>query len=549
MSDRDVIDLAASSSDDEASSEYSVELLSPMPTRPSRTGACRQSQNQKRAAAIASGEVVVNVSSSPSLSPAKMTAKTKMEKNQESRNRACEWRDCRKRGTTGCGVNNAAGRGREVVNLSSPSPTSPVRNNGSCASPDASIARTPARQKMSKSKKQEARARARHWHDNRPENQKKRSSYHNSEENNSEEAVELSSPSSDDSPANNHLQEQVHLSNQAPSSATVEMREPQYYSAARPLFAAGSMVESLPQHYHHRAVSSFAASSGGLREIQREEETQQWACPICTLLNPQHQSRCGACYHENFAQQNNRGGGEGTQVYDVDTDGDFVLESEQNNQRRQRPFNNHTSRTDASTAGAAGEHRHSVARSNASLHGLGGSTSSEFITRAIMQPSHATSAGGFGGIPRAFNSASFGGGVNRSLMAGYSASRNSSFLSQFLLSMEPWHSNAFRQLYGHGDHVDNMSYERLLEVFGDGSENRGASSEAISSLPMSKIGDPDLELPDDKRQCSICLDDFCRGDERTTLPCLHGFHSACVNRWLSSNGTCPVCKTSVSGSR
>mmetsp|Transcript_2735 Transcript_2735/g.6114 ORF Transcript_2735/g.6114 Transcript_2735/m.6114 type:complete len:550 (-) Transcript_2735:110-1759(-) len=549
MSDRDIIDLAASSSDDEASSDYSAELLSPMPTRTSRTGACQQSQNRKRAAAITKGDLVVNVSSSPTLSPAKMTAKTKKEKNQESRNRAREWRDNRKRGTTGRGVNNAAGRGSEVFNLSSPSPPTPVRNKGSCASRDAATARTPARQKMSKSKKQEARARARQWHDNRPENQKKRSSYHNNEENSSEEAVELSTSSSDDSPAGNHLQEQVRLSNQAPFTAALEMREPQYHSATRPLFAAGSMLESPLQHHRHRAVSSFAASGGGLREIQREEETQQWPCPMCTLLNPQHQSRCGACYHENFAQQSNRGGGEGTQVYDVDSDGDFVLESEQNNQRSQRPFNNHTYRTEASTAGTAGEHRYGVARSNASLHGRGGSTSSEFITRAILQPSHTTSAGGFGGRQRTFNSTSFGGGVSRSPMVGHSASRNSSFLSQFLLSMEPRHSNAFRQLQGHGENVDNMSYERLLQVFGDGSENRGASSEAISSLPVSKIGDPELELPDDKRQCSICLDDFCRGDERTTLPCLHGFHSACVNRWLSSNGACPVCKTSVSGSR
>ena len=87
---------------------------------------------------------------------------------------------------------------------------------------------------------------------------------------------------------------------------------------------------------------------------------------------------------------------------------------------------------------------------------------------------------------------------------------------------------------------------QLLERFGDGSENRGASSGAISSLPVSKVGDPQSELPEDKRQCSICLEDFESGDDRTSLPCLHGFHTECVNRWLKSNGICPVCKTSVS---
>eukprot|EP00584_Thalassiosira_punctigera_P010995 CAMPEP_0172546582 /NCGR_PEP_ID=MMETSP1067-20121228/16319_1 /TAXON_ID=265564 ORGANISM="Thalassiosira punctigera, Strain Tpunct2005C2" /NCGR_SAMPLE_ID=MMETSP1067 /ASSEMBLY_ACC=CAM_ASM_000444 /LENGTH=161 /DNA_ID=CAMNT_0013333543 /DNA_START=59 /DNA_END=547 /DNA_ORIENTATION=+ len=107
---------------------------------------------------------------------------------------------------------------------------------------------------------------------------------------------------------------------------------------------------------------------------------------------------------------------------------------------------------------------------------------------------------------------------------------------------------AARQLQISGEDVDNMSYERLLQVFGDGSENRGASAGAISSLPVCKVGNPEVELPLDKRQCSICLEVFCGGEQRTSLPCLHGFHSGCVNRWLSSNGTCPVCKTPINDS-
>lgn len=95
---------------------------------------------------------------------------------------------------------------------------------------------------------------------------------------------------------------------------------------------------------------------------------------------------------------------------------------------------------------------------------------------------------------------------------------------------------------------ENMGYERLLEIFGDGSENmrRGASSSIISALPSVNIVDPERQLPEDKRECSICLEEFCGGEVRTSLPCLHGFHSGCVNRWLQSNGSCPVCKTSVS---
>ena len=94
--------------------------------------------------------------------------------------------------------------------------------------------------------------------------------------------------------------------------------------------------------------------------------------------------------------------------------------------------------------------------------------------------------------------------------------------------------------------IDNMSYEGLLELFGDGNENKNlaAPKHIISSLPSSIISDPN-QLPEDKRQCVICMDEYEKGDERTMLPCWHGFHKECVNRWLNNKGCCPVCKTEV----
>eukprot|EP00957_Ditylum_brightwellii_P021361 1611060-Ditylum_brightwellii.AAC.1 len=89
-----------------------------------------------------------------------------------------------------------------------------------------------------------------------------------------------------------------------------------------------------------------------------------------------------------------------------------------------------------------------------------------------------------------------------------------------------------------------MSYERLLEIFGDGTENiaRGASAHTINSLPESTIKNVAKDLPFDKRQCMICLEDFKYGDKRKVMPCFHGFHSGCVDRWLRANGSCPICK-------
>jgi hypothetical protein len=89
--------------------------------------------------------------------------------------------------------------------------------------------------------------------------------------------------------------------------------------------------------------------------------------------------------------------------------------------------------------------------------------------------------------------------------------------------------------------TDNMSYEQLLQSFGSGTENLGANEGQIRSLPSAIVEDAN-RLPTDSRQCSICLEDFESGEERKIMPCLHGFHAICLDKWLRNNGNCPMCK-------
>jgi hypothetical protein len=94
-----------------------------------------------------------------------------------------------------------------------------------------------------------------------------------------------------------------------------------------------------------------------------------------------------------------------------------------------------------------------------------------------------------------------------------------------------------------GADIDGMSYEQLLQAFGDGSENRGADEYAIASLPTSRITTEHANCENtDHNNCSICLEHFKPGDSKKSLPCLHGFHAQCVDKWLRSNGSCPICK-------
>lgn len=92
--------------------------------------------------------------------------------------------------------------------------------------------------------------------------------------------------------------------------------------------------------------------------------------------------------------------------------------------------------------------------------------------------------------------------------------------------------------------VDTMNYEQLLTAFGDGTENLGADEHHIQQLPTHQISENDA-LPEDARQCLICLEDFTKGASRTILPCLHGFHTECCTKWLRTNGSCPICKHKI----
>ncbi|KAI5063718.1 hypothetical protein GOP47_0022265 [Adiantum capillus-veneris] len=50
-------------------------------------------------------------------------------------------------------------------------------------------------------------------------------------------------------------------------------------------------------------------------------------------------------------------------------------------------------------------------------------------------------------------------------------------------------------------------------------------------------------LRERESQCPICLSEFRHGEKMRVLPlCSHGFHLTCIDAWLSSNPSCPICR-------
>jgi hypothetical protein len=77
--------------------------------------------------------------------------------------------------------------------------------------------------------------------------------------------------------------------------------------------------------------------------------------------------------------------------------------------------------------------------------------------------------------------------------------------------------------------------------------NRGLSDEQIRDLPVrtfqwKAVGGEEAASSSNRYTCTVCLDDFESGDQLRTLPCMHAFHTKCIDPWLEQKASCPVCK-------
>lgn len=72
----------------------------------------------------------------------------------------------------------------------------------------------------------------------------------------------------------------------------------------------------------------------------------------------------------------------------------------------------------------------------------------------------------------------------------------------------------------------------------------GVPKQVIESLPFFRFAT--LRGARQGMECSVCLARFDDADLLRLLPrCRHAFHLDCVDRWLESSASCPLCRTSV----
>ncbi|CAA0834418.1 RING-H2 finger protein ATL66 [Striga hermonthica] len=77
--------------------------------------------------------------------------------------------------------------------------------------------------------------------------------------------------------------------------------------------------------------------------------------------------------------------------------------------------------------------------------------------------------------------------------------------------------------------------------------SKGLDAASISSLPIVLYrGGSDSGSGAGSVECCICLGVFGDGEKVKVLPgCGHCFHSECVDRWLTAQSSCPLCRDSL----
>lgn len=77
-------------------------------------------------------------------------------------------------------------------------------------------------------------------------------------------------------------------------------------------------------------------------------------------------------------------------------------------------------------------------------------------------------------------------------------------------------------------------------------QRSGLDSAMVEGLPMVSYSADTVKEDNDSSGCVVCLTDFEDGEALRLLPkCQHCFHPACIDLWLNSHTTCPMCRRSL----
>ncbi|KAL4352021.1 hypothetical protein GQ457_06G036120 [Hibiscus cannabinus] len=88
-----------------------------------------------------------------------------------------------------------------------------------------------------------------------------------------------------------------------------------------------------------------------------------------------------------------------------------------------------------------------------------------------------------------------------------------------------------------------MTFGEVHNIFDTGSA-KGLARHVVERIPKMIITNSNnVDASGEKVSCSVCLQDFQAGETVRSLPqCRHMFHLPCIDKWLLSHASCPLCR-------
>ncbi|KAA0052939.1 hypothetical protein IC582_015124 [Cucumis melo] len=87
------------------------------------------------------------------------------------------------------------------------------------------------------------------------------------------------------------------------------------------------------------------------------------------------------------------------------------------------------------------------------------------------------------------------------------------------------------------------SFDDIPNIF-DTSSAKGLPGDSVEKIPKIVVSkNNSVDAYGERVCCSVCLQDFQLGETVRSLPyCHHMFHLPCIDKWLLTHGSCPLCR-------
>nr|XP_043634583.1 RING-H2 finger protein ATL46-like [Erigeron canadensis] len=115
------------------------------------------------------------------------------------------------------------------------------------------------------------------------------------------------------------------------------------------------------------------------------------------------------------------------------------------------------------------------------------------------------------------------------------------FLTKYHSSSTTFHHQPNNR-YTNGSTTDTLQ-RQLQQLFN--MNDSGLDQAFIDALPVFLYKEI-VGAKESSFDCAVCLCEFCEMDKLRLLPaCSHAFHIECIDTWLLSNSTCPLCRNAL----